>query len=70
METKLTGVAACPCYNCKDRIVGCHSNCKKYEKYRQKCKHIKNEKDDMNFKQRHNASKNNRKRTGGMKSNV
>ena len=25
-----------PCYKCKDRNVGCHSNCEKYQKWKKK----------------------------------
>lgn len=24
------------CYNCKERVVGCHANCKKYKEYKEK----------------------------------
>lgn len=26
-------IKASPCLNCKDRVIGCHSTCKKYKEY-------------------------------------
>lgn len=31
-----------PCYKCKDRQVGCHSNCKRYKAFRKRIEKIKN----------------------------
>lgn len=32
-----------PCYHCKDRHQGCHSECEKYAEYRRKVEQMRNE---------------------------
>ena len=34
------------CYNCKNRVVGCHSTCEKYEQYKQYLQRIKDKKEE------------------------
>lgn len=34
-------VVDCPCEGCGDRIVGCHSTCKKFERYSEKVASVK-----------------------------
>ena len=31
----------CPCKNCDERILGCHSKCDRYKEFEQECKEIR-----------------------------
>lgn len=40
-----------PCLHCGDRYVGCHSNCKKYEQYKEEIEEIKRQGGKFNVRQ-------------------
>ena len=36
-----------PCYGCEDRVIGCHSKCKRYNDWKEKMKQLKDTCDEV-----------------------
>lgn len=58
MQFKINNIE-CPCMNCGERQIGCHSNCEPYLNYDNKCKALrKTRTNNKNFEREINSTKN------------